>query len=147
MWRTFEGFADFKTCNFLGKCNKIKKYENKNNLRTYLGLKSKKLRTSEGSKNCWCSYKKSVYLNLIKGNLTVHQFVSALRMRDTLVEVNESLLATKVKKKESVCPSIYGNEWFMAECWARSYRTLTIQRLRWTSVNRLELHGKAFSQM
>ena len=37
---------------------------NKNMLRTFLGLKLKKLRTSEGFLQFWCSYKKNVYTGL-----------------------------------------------------------------------------------
>ena len=71
MLRTFEGFVDFKTCNFLENCTKIleKSTENKNMLRTSLGLRSKKLRTLEGFKKFWCSYKKKkVYINVQKNS-------------------------------------------------------------------------------
>ena len=42
--RTFESFADFKTCNFFKKIppKYLKVMENKNILKTSLGLKSKK---------------------------------------------------------------------------------------------------------
>ena len=46
MLRIFEGYADFKTCKFARlHQNTQKVYENKNILRTSLGLKSKKLKT------------------------------------------------------------------------------------------------------
>ena len=46
MLRIFEGYADFKTCKFVRlHQNTQKVYENKNILRTSLGLKSKKLKT------------------------------------------------------------------------------------------------------
>ena len=49
--------------------------ENKNILRTFLGSKLKKLRTSEGLKNFRRSYKKNVYKFLIEEN---EAYLSAL---------------------------------------------------------------------
>ena len=58
--RTLKSFADSRTCTFLGNYNKIlqKNAENKNILKTFSGLKPKKLRTSEDLKIFWRSYKK-----------------------------------------------------------------------------------------